>query len=128
MGRDIVHSTRAPEAVGPYSQAVGTDGMLFVSGQLPIDPETGTLSDLEIGDQTRKVLDNLRAILEEAGSSLADIVKTTIYLADMGTFGTVNKAYGDYFPKAPPARVCIEAARLPKDARIMVDCIAARPR
>ena len=126
MGRDIIRSSGAPQAVGPYSQAVGIDGILFVSGQLPIDPATGDLLREGIREQTRQVMENLRAILEAADQSLSDVVKTTIYLKDMSDFAAVNEAYGEFFSAAPPARACLEAARLPKDAEIVVDCIATR--
>lgn len=124
MAKNVVSSARAPQAVGPYSQALGIRGMLFVSGQLPIDPATGTLLLGSIRDQTRQVMENLRGILEEADQSLSDVVKTTIYLTDMGDFAAVNEEYGLFFVDAPPARACLEAARLPKDTAIMVDCIA----
>ena len=124
MEKNAVSSARAPQAVGPYSQAIKIRGMLFVSGQLPIDPESGALLLGDIREQTKQTMENLRAILEEANQSLADVVKTTIYLKDMNDFAVVNKAYGAFFTETPPARACIEAARLPKDAAIMVDCIA----
>ena len=124
MEKKLVNSARAPQAVGPYSQAIGIHGTLFVSGQLPIDPATGTLLLGGIREQTRQVMENLRSILEEADQSLSDVVKTTIYLKDMDDFAAVNEAYGTFFFDAPPARACLEAARLPKDATIMVDCIA----
>jgi 2-iminobutanoate/2-iminopropanoate deaminase len=124
MDKKVVSSARAPQAVGPYSQAIGIHGMLFVSGQIPIDPTTGALLPGDIREQTHQVMNNLRAILEEADQSLSDVVKTTIYLKDMGDFAVVNEAYGSFFPDTPPARACIEAARLPKETTIMVDCIA----
>jgi len=128
MARDIVATKRAPMAVGPYSQAVCVDGLVFISGQLPIDPVSGSLLDNGIGEQTRQILGNLEAILEAAGQSLTDIVKTTVYMRDMGDFAAMNEAYGESFPDAPPARACLEARRLPKDAAVMIDCIAAQPR
>jgi 2-iminobutanoate/2-iminopropanoate deaminase len=124
MDKKIVSSARAPQAVGPYSQAIGIHGMLFVSGQLPIDPATGALLLGGMREQTQQVMANLQAILEEGDQSLSDVVKTTIYLKDMGDFAVVNEAYGSFFSDTPPARACLEAARLPKDAAIMVDCIA----
>lgn len=127
MEKKLVSSARAPQAVGPYSQAIGIQGMLFVSGQLPIDPATGTLLLGGIREQTKLIMENLRAILEEADQSLSDVVKTTIYLKDMGDFAAVNEAYGAFFSDVPPARACLEAARLPKDAAIMIDCIAVSP-
>lgn len=124
MNKKLVSTTRAPQAVGPYSQAISVHGMLFVSGQLPIDPTSGSLLPGNMREQTEQVMNNLRAILEEANQSLSDVVKTTIYLKDMNDFAVVNEAYGSFFPDTPPARACIEVARLPKDTAIMVDCIA----
>ena len=126
MARQLVTTERAPKAVGPYSQAICVDGVVFVSGQLPIDPATGDLSSAGIADQTRQVLGNLGAILEAAGQSLADVVKTTVYLKDMGDFAAMNEAYAESFSDTLPARACFEATRLPKDASVMIDCIAAR--
>jgi 2-iminobutanoate/2-iminopropanoate deaminase len=124
MARDIVSSMQAPQAVGPYSQAVKANGFLFVSGQLPIVPGSGELLSGPIGEQTRQVMENLRSILKEAGLSLSDVVKATILLRDLKDFDEVNAVYAEFFPSESPARVCFEVARLPKDADIEIECIA----
>ena len=124
MQRVIVSSAHAPQAVGPYSQAVKANGFLFVSGQLPIVPESGELLSGPIGEQTQQVMENLREILNEAGLSLLNVVKATILLKDLGDFDEVNAAYAEFFPSKAPARVCFEVARLPKDADIVIECIA----
>ena len=129
MQRKVVRTDKAPAAIGPYSQAVAVtigDGkkMIFCSGQIPLDPATNTMIEGDISAQTRRVLDNLAAVLDEAGASFDDVVKTTIFLADMGDFATVNALYGERFPKDPPARATVQAARLPKDARVEIDAIA----
>ena len=120
----IVSTDRAPRAIGPYSQAVISNGFVFVSGQVPIDPATGQIVAGGIAEQTARVFENIRNVLEAAGSSLEQAVKTTVYLKDMGEFAQMNEAYGRYFPANPPARATIEAARLPRDVRIEIDCIA----
>jgi 2-iminobutanoate/2-iminopropanoate deaminase len=119
-----VSTPDAPGAIGPYSQAVKADGWLFVSGQIPIDPATGTLITGGIADQTDRVLKNLGAILAAAGASYQHVVKTTVYLADMGEFAAMNEVYGSYFPAPAPARATIQAARLPRDVRVEIDLIA----
>jgi 2-iminobutanoate/2-iminopropanoate deaminase len=129
MQRSIVRTTQAPAAIGPYSQAVVVpvgDGkrMIFCSGQIPLDPATGQLVEGEIAAQTQQVLANLGAVLAAAGATFADIVRTTIYLASMDDFGAVNAVYGEKFPSDPPARSTVQAARLPKDARVEIDAIA----
>lgn len=120
----IVSTDRAPKAIGPYSQAVISNGFVFVSGQVPIDPATGQIVAGGIAEQTARVFENIRNVLEAAGSSLEQAVKTTVYLKDMGEFAQMNEAYARYFPANPPARATIEAARLPRDVRIEIDCIA----
>ena len=120
----IVSTDRAPKAIGPYSQAVISNGFVFVSGQVPIDPATGQIVAGGIAEQTARVFENIRNVLEAAGSSLEQAVKTTVYLKDMGEFAQMNEVYGRYFPANPPARATIEAARLPRDVRIEIDCIA----
>lgn len=122
--RDAVSTPSAPAAIGPYSQAVRAGSLLFVSGQIPIDPATGTLIDGDVAAQTHRVCQNLRAILEAAGASLDHVVRTTVYLADMNDFGAMNAVYGTYFSSPAPARATIQAARLPKDARVEIDVIA----
>lgn len=129
MQRSIVRTTQAPAAIGPYSQAVVVpvgDGkrMIFCSGQIPLDPATGQLVEGDITEQTQQVLANLGAVLAAVGASFADIVRTTIYLANMDDFSAVNAAYGEKFPNDPPARATVQAARLPKDARVEIDAIA----
>ena len=129
MERSIVRTDKAPAAIGPYSQAMVVpigDGkrMIFCSGQVPFDPATGVFVEGDIAVQTRRVLDNLAAVLAGANATLADVVRTTIFLADMNDFAAVNAAYGERFPKDPPARSTVQAARLPKDARIEIDAIA----
>lgn len=124
--RMIVESKEAPQAIGPYSQAVCTDYFIFVSGQIPLDAASGDLVEGDVSVQARQVLENVRAVLEEAGSSLAQVVKTTVFLADMGDFATVNAIYGEYFPHEPPARSAIEVAALPRGARVEIEVIALR--
>jgi len=120
-----VFTDQAPKALGAYSQAVVSNGFAFLSGQIPLDPSTGQLIDGDIAAQTTRVLDNLKAVLEACGSSLDRVVKTTVYLKDMGEFARMNEVYTRYFPVNPPARATVEAARLPRDVRIEIDCIAA---
>ena len=122
--KKIISTDRAPKAIGPYSQAVVSHGLAFLSGQIPLDPATGQIVEGDITWQTTRVLENLKAVLEAAGSSLELVVKTTVYLKDMGEFVKMNDVYATYFPENPPARATVEAARLPKDVRVEIDCIA----
>lgn len=129
MERSIVRTAAAPAAIGPYSQAVVVpvgDGkrMMFCSGQIPLDPVTGLMVEGDVEAQTRQVLENLGAVLAAAGGSFANVVKTTIFLADMGDFATVNAVYAQRFASDPPARATVQAARLPRDARVEIDAIA----
>lgn len=125
MNKHVVSTMRAPSAIGPYSQAIHAGNLLFVSGQIPIDPSTGALiEDKAIQAQTRRALLNLIAIVEAAGGSAQSIVKTTVFLKDMGDFGDMNAAYAEFFSSSPPARSTVEAARLPRDVAIEIDCIA----
>ncbi len=119
-----IQTPNAPAAIGPYVQAVSTGGFLFLSGQIALDPQTGELISGEIEAQTRRVLENLRAVLEAAGSSLERVVKTTVYLADLSDFSRMNEVYGRFFEQSKPARSTVQAARLPRDARIEIDAIA----
>ena len=122
--KQIVNTNRAPEAVGPYSQAVKAGGFLFMSGQIPIDPVT---SEIVIGSsavQAERVLRNLSIILEDSGATREDVVKTTIFLADMNDFAEVNEVYARYFPMEPPARATVQVSRLPKDVRVEIEAIA----
>ncbi|MBA3992863.1 MAG: reactive intermediate/imine deaminase [Cyanobacteria bacterium DS2.3.42] len=120
----VVATDSAPKAIGPYSQAIVMNGMVFVSGQIPIDPATGNLIDGPIADQTKRVMTNLAAILEAAGASLAKVVKTTVYLKDMGDFAEMNEVYGNHFPDHKPARATVQVAKLPRDVGVEIDCIA----
>jgi 2-iminobutanoate/2-iminopropanoate deaminase len=123
-GREAVSTPSAPAAIGPYSQAIKAGPLLFVSGQIPIDPATGNLVEGDIAAQTHRVFTNLTAILEAAGATLDHVVRTTVYLADMNDFAAMNAVYGTYFSTPAPARATIQAARLPKDARVEIDVIA----
>jgi 2-iminobutanoate/2-iminopropanoate deaminase len=120
----IVSTEKAPKAMGAYSQAVVSNGFAFLSGQIPLDPATGKLIEGDIAAQTVRVLENLKAVLEACGSSLGRVVKTTVYLKDMGEFAQMNSTYAQYFGENPPARATIEAARLPRDVGVEIDCIA----
>ena len=124
MRRTSVTTDKAPSAIGPYSQAIKTDSMVFVSGQLPIDPASGELVTGDIRQETRQALLNLQAILKASGSALEQVVKTTVYIADMDQFGEINAVYAEFFTADPPARACVEVARLPKDANVEVEAIA----
>ncbi len=124
MTREIVSTQDAPMAIGPYSQAVKQDGFIFVSGQVPIDPSDGELVMGSIGEQTRRAMENLGAILKSAGAGYNDIVKVTAYLVDMRDFAEFNEVYGEFFNTQPPARATVGVAALPKDARVEVECIA----
>ena len=122
--REIIQTGRAPGAIGPYSQAIKTNGLVFASGQIAIDPQSGQFVEGGIREQTKQVLMNLSAVLEAAGSSLSRVVKTTVFLADMQEFGAMNEVYGEFFKEEPPARATVEAARLPRDARVEIEAIA----
>lgn len=121
-----VHSPSSPAAIGPYSQAIDAGDYVFVSGQVPIDPKTGELVTGDIAAQTDRVLDNLGAVLEAAGCSFGDVVKTTIYLLDLGDFATVNATYAKRFTSAPPARATVQVSALPVGARVEIDAIAKK--
>jgi len=120
----IVATSSAPQAIGPYSQAIIANGLVFASGQVPIDPATGQVIDGDIEAQTERVLKNLKALVEAAGTSLDRVVKTTVYLKDMNEFARMNAVYGKFFAADPPARSTVEVARLPRDVRIEMDLIA----
>jgi 2-iminobutanoate/2-iminopropanoate deaminase len=122
--KEIIQTEHAPNAIGPYSQAVKANGLVFASGQIPIDPQTGQFVPGGVAEQTEQVLKNLSAVLEAAGSSLDRIVKTTVFLADMEEFAAMNEVYGRFFKEQPPARATVEAARLPRDARVEIEAIA----
>ncbi|MBP7247731.1 MAG: RidA family protein [Negativicutes bacterium] len=122
--KQIVSTKKAPIAIGPYSQAVKANGFIFVSGQLPVNPETGNFAGTTIEIQTKQSLDNLKAILEVGNSALEKVLKTTVFLKDMNDFSAMNTIYSQYFSENFPARICVEVARLPKDALVEVEAIA----
>ena len=122
--KETISTEKAPGAIGPYSQAVKTGNMVFCSGQIPIDPTTGEFVSNNVAEQTHQVLTNLSAVLEAAGTSLNNVVKTTVFLADMNDFTAMNEIYAKFFSDNKPARATVQAARLPRDARVEIDCIA----
>ena len=122
--RKIVKTTDAPQAIGPYSQAVQAGGFVFVSGQIPIEPKTGNVVQADIKAQTKLVMENAKAILAAAGCGMPDVIKSTIFLKDIADFAAVNEVYGGYFTSDPPARATVEVSRLPKDVAIEMDFIA----
>jgi 2-iminobutanoate/2-iminopropanoate deaminase len=119
-----IHSDQAPAAIGPYSQAVGAGNLLFLSGQIPIDPASGELVQGDIVAQTQRVLENMSAVLAAAGGSLANVVKTTVFLVDLADFTAFNTIYAGYFPSSPPARSTVQVAALPKGARVEIEAVA----
>jgi 2-iminobutanoate/2-iminopropanoate deaminase len=127
MKKKVVSSDKAPKAIGPYSQGIEAGGFIFMSGQIPLDPTTGDMVRGGIEAETRRVLDNLKAVLQSQGLDMDAVVKTTIFLADMGDFATVNEVYGIYFGEVPPARSTIQVGALPKNARIEIEAVALRP-
>jgi 2-iminobutanoate/2-iminopropanoate deaminase len=122
--KEIISTPKAPQAIGPYSQATRAGGFLFTAGQIALDPATGQIVEGDVPRQTERVMENLKAILEAAGSSFDRVVKATVYLKDMGDFAAMNQVYGRYFATNPPARSTVEAARLPRDVRVEIDLIA----
>ena len=122
--KEIIATENAPGAIGPYSQAVKTNGMVFCSGQIPIDIATGEFVSDDVAEQTDQVLKNLSAVLEAAGTSLNNVVKTTVFLMDMADFSVMNEVYAKYFSENKPARATVQAAGLPRGARVEIDCIA----
>lgn len=122
--KDIVLTDRSPKPIGPYSQAVKSNGLVFVSGQIALDPKTGGFVGADVRTQTERVMENLKGILEASGASFSHVVKTTVYLKDMNDFTPMNEVYAKYFSAAPPARSTVQAARLPKDALVEIDVIA----
>jgi 2-iminobutanoate/2-iminopropanoate deaminase len=123
--RDIVLTDRGPKPIGPYSQAVKTNGFIYMSGQVALDPKTGEMTGSDIKEQTERVMNNIKGILEAAGSNLHHVVKTTVFLKDMNDFAAMNEVYGRYFTVAPPARSTVQVSRLPKDALVEIEVIAA---
>ena len=124
MNKEIVSTENAPGAIGPYSQAIKAAGLVFCSGQIPIDPATGQFISDVVSEQTDQVLRNLSEVLKAAGTSLDSVVKTTVFLADMNDFAEMNEVYGRFFSENKPARATVQAARLPRDARVEIECIA----
>jgi len=122
--KHTIATAQAPQAIGPYSQAIVSNGTAYLSGQIPLDPATGQVVEGDIAAQTARVLENLKAVLAACGSSLDQVLKTTVYLKDLGEFTRMNEVYARYFPANPPARSTVEVARLPRDARIEIDAIA----
>jgi 2-iminobutanoate/2-iminopropanoate deaminase len=123
--KDIVLTDRGPKPIGPYSQAVKSNGFVFISGQVALDPKTNDFVGADVRQQTERVLENLKAILEASGVTLTHVVKTTVFLKDMNDFAAMNEVYARYFTAAPPARSTVQAARLPKDALVEIDLIAS---
>ena len=126
--KETVLAGNAPKPVGPYSQAVKADGWVFASGQIPLDPQTGAMVQADIALQTRRVLDNLAAVLNAAGAGMKDVVKTTVFLTSMADFAAMNEVYSQYFDQSPPARSTIEVSRLPKHSLVEIECVARLPR
>lgn len=124
MDRKVIKTDRAPAAIGPYSQAVQAGELVFVSGQIPLDPESGEVVSGDVRSQTRQALNNLSAVLQAAGSSLEKVVKTTIFITNMDEFSLVNEVYGEFFENRPPARSCVQVCRLPRDVAVEVEAIA----
>ena len=122
--KNIIATSEAPAAIGPYSQAVRVGSTLYCAGQIPLDPKTGEIVSKEVGAQTRQVMQNISAVLRAAGLSFENVVKTTIFLADLGDFQTVNEIYGSHFQKQPPARSTVQVAALPKASRVEIEVIA----
>ncbi len=127
MTKKTIHTAGAPAAIGPYSQAVSAGGWLYCSGQIALDPKSGALVTGGAREQAARCLENLAAVLSAAGAGFSDVVKTTVYLADLADFAAVNEVYAEYFPEDPPARACVQAAALPKGARVEIDCVAKLP-
>ena len=121
---EVIHSDNAPAALGPYSQAVKAGNTIYCSGQIPINPATNTIEAVTIEDQTRQAITNLKNVLEAAGSSLQNVVKTTVFIKDMNDFAALNGVYAEFFAPNKPARSCVEVARLPKDVKVEIECIA----
>lgn len=125
MPRTVVATADAPQAIGPYSQAITLDNLVFCSGQIPLTP-AGTLAEGDITAQTRQVLTNLQAVLQAAGSALGNVLKTTVFLADMNEFAAMNAVYAEFFAGEPPARSTVQVSRLPRDVRVEIEAIAVR--
>ncbi len=124
MKKQIIHTDNAPKAIGPYSQAIKAGNLLFVSGQVPFDPATMEIVEGGVVEQTARVLENLKAILAEAGATFENVVKTTVFIKDMNDFGQINEVYAKYFGENKPARACVEVARLPRDVKVEIEVVA----
>ena len=124
MSKRIVRTEEAPEAIGPYSQGVVADGFVYTAGQLALDPKTGQLVPGDVRIQTKRVMENIKAILESAGTTLANVVKTTVFLRDMNDFGAMNEIYGSYFQENPPVRSTFQVAKLPRDGAVEIEVVA----
>ena len=122
--KKVIQTDKAPKAIGPYSQAIQAENLLFLSGQIPLDPKTGEMAGGDIRQQTQQVLENIKGLLESQGLGMRDVIKVTIFLKDMGSFNQVNDVYATYFSSFPPARSTVEVARLPKNAEIEMEAIA----
>lgn len=122
---EVISTDKAPAALGPYSQAIRVNGMIYCSGQIPINPATGSIEAVTIEGQTAQSISNLKNVLEKAGSALSKVVKTTVFIKDMNDFAALNKVYAEMFGDTKPARSCVEVARLPKDVLVEIECIAA---
>lgn len=122
--KEVIATEKGPKAIGPYSQAIKANGFIYTAGQIPFDPATGQLIEGDVAAQTGRVMENLKAIVEAAGSSLDKTVKATVFLKDMGDFAAMNEVYGRYFAKNPPARSTVEVSRLPRDVRVEIDLVA----
>ncbi|MGL5050212.1 MAG: RidA family protein [Cetobacterium sp.] len=124
--KKVINTTKAPAAIGPYSQAIEINGTLYVSGQIPFVPETMTVISDDVKEQTKQSLENVKAILEEAGYTLADVVKAVVFIKDMNDFASINEVYSQYLGEVKPARACVEVARLPRDVKVEIEVIAAK--
>ncbi len=127
MKKKVIQTDKAPKAIGPYSQAIQAENLLFLSGQIALDPKTGELREGDIRQQTQQVLENVKGLLESLGLGMKDVVKVTIFLKDMGNFNQMNEVYAAYFSSAPPARSTVEVAKLPRNAEIEIEAIASIP-
>ncbi len=126
MNKEVISTPKAPSAIGPYSQAITVGDMIYTSGMIPINPETGELETGDIKAQAKQAIGNLIALVEEAGSDADHVIKTTVFIKDMNDFAAVNEVYSTFFTKDCPARSCVEVARLPKDVKIEIECIALK--
>jgi 2-iminobutanoate/2-iminopropanoate deaminase len=124
VNKKVIQTEKAPKAIGPYSQAIQAGNFLFLSGQIPLDPKTGELAKGDIRKQTQQVLENIKGVLESQGLGMENVVKSTIFLKDIGNFNQVNEVYATYFPSSPPARSTVEVAKLPRDADIEIEALA----